>query len=66
MRTNLTLWTVWALVGAFGLQGMDSRTGNWRQFRGPNRDNRSPDSGLLKQWQPGGPPLLWKASAASR
>jgi len=34
--------------------------GQWVTFRGPNRDGRSPDKGLLKQWPEGGPPLLWK------
>ena len=32
----------------------------WPQFHGPNRDNISPDKGLLKQWPAGGPKLLWR------
>ena len=32
----------------------------WPCFHGPNRDARSPDKGLLKEWPAGGPPLLWK------
>jgi outer membrane protein assembly factor BamB len=35
---------------------------DWGQFRGPKRDGVSPDTGLLKQWPQGGPPLLWKAT----
>lgn len=31
----------------------------WPQFRGPNRDGRSTETGLLKQWPAGGPKLLW-------
>jgi len=34
----------------------------WAQWRGPNRDGLSPDTGLLKQWPAGGPPLAWKAT----
>ncbi len=34
----------------------------WNQWRGPNRDGISPDTGLLKQWPPAGPPLAWKAA----
>jgi outer membrane protein assembly factor BamB len=34
----------------------------WHQWRGPNRDGISPDTGLLKQWPTGGPPLAWKAA----
>lgn len=32
---------------------------NWNQFRGPNRDGKSPETGLLKEWPEGGPRLLW-------
>jgi outer membrane protein assembly factor BamB len=35
---------------------------DWPQFRGPNRDDISPDTGLLKHLPPGGPPLVWKAT----
>ena len=34
----------------------------WNQFRGPNRDNISPETGLLKQWPDAGPELAWSAS----
>jgi outer membrane protein assembly factor BamB len=33
---------------------------DWPQWRGPNRDGKSTETGLLKQWPPQGPPLLWK------
>ena len=33
---------------------------DWPGFLGPNRDGRSPDQGLLKQWPEAGPPLVWK------
>lgn len=36
---------------------------DWAQWRGPKRDGLSPDTGLLKEWPAGGPPVLWKASA---
>ncbi len=35
---------------------------DWPQWRGPNRDGCSPDTGLLKQWPTDGPTLLWKAA----
>jgi len=37
---------------------------DWFQWRGPNRDGISKETGLLKQWPAGGPPLVWKASGA--
>ena len=36
---------------------------DWPEFRGPNRDDHSPDTGLLKQWPKDGPPLYWKSPA---
>ncbi|MDQ3473517.1 MAG: PQQ-like beta-propeller repeat protein [Acidobacteriota bacterium] len=38
--------------------------GNWPQWRGPNRDGISKETGLLKQWPENGPPLAWKAKGA--
>lgn len=32
---------------------------DWNQFRGPNRDGKSAETGLLKEWPDGGPALLW-------
>src|SRR5262249_55542441 len=31
----------------------------WPCFLGPDRDNRSQDTGLLKEWPQEGPPLAW-------
>jgi outer membrane protein assembly factor BamB len=32
---------------------------DWPQFRGPNRDGKSTETGLLKKWPDGGPKMLW-------
>ncbi|MDQ2856524.1 MAG: PQQ-like beta-propeller repeat protein, partial [Acidobacteriota bacterium] len=37
---------------------------DWPQWRGPNRDGISKETGLLKQWPAEGPPLAWKAKGA--
>ena len=37
---------------------------DWPQWRGPNRDGVSAETGLLQQWPAGGPPLLWRATGA--
>ena len=34
---------------------------DWPQFRGPNRDGISRETGLLKNWPAGGPKVFWKA-----
>jgi outer membrane protein assembly factor BamB len=36
--------------------------GDWPQFRGPNRDGVSAETGLLQQWPQGGPRLAWRAT----
>src|SRR3989304_10225905 len=36
--------------------------GDWPQWRGPNRDGLSRETGLLSSWPAGGPPLVWKAA----
>lgn len=38
-----------------------ARAADWPQFRGPDRDNVSKDTGLLKSWPKDGPPLAWQA-----
>lgn len=61
--------TSWRLLGiclvaltpmAFGAGAPATRpVAGWPQWQGPNRDNISPDTGLLKTWPAGGPKLLW-------
>lgn len=34
---------------------------DWPQWRGPERDGRSPETGLLPSWPEAGPPLEWTA-----
>src|SRR6185295_6429754 len=36
--------------------------GHWPQWRGIDRENRSPETGLLPAWPEGGPKLLWKTT----
>lgn len=56
------------LTLAFGLaaQAMAQTAALWPQWRGPNRDGISKETGLLKQWPADGPPLVWKAAGAGR
>src|SRR5437868_3064797 len=44
-------------VGCMVLLGAD-----WPQWRGPQRDGISQETGLLKEWPKDGPKLLWKQS----
>jgi outer membrane protein assembly factor BamB len=51
-----------ALVPVLALRGADAKNqaAEWPQFRGPNRNDISPDKGLLKQWPNDGPKEVWK------
>jgi outer membrane protein assembly factor BamB len=46
--------------------GQSANNANWPQWRGPNRDGVSKETGLLKQWPADGPALVWKAAGAGR
>lgn len=37
---------------------------DWPQYRGTNRDDVSPETGLLKEWPKGGPKLAWTFETA--
>lgn len=39
-----------------------SLAADWPQWRGPARDGKSADTGLLERWPASGPALVWKAS----
>ena len=36
-------------------------SGDWPQWRGPNHNDLSSETGLLKDWPAGGPKLVWEA-----
>ena len=55
MTVKVTLTAVVVMVTAGS-----SLAADWPQWRGPNRDGKSADTGLLKQWPENGPPLVWR------
>ena len=48
------------LTTALANVNADSR--DWPRWRGPNNDGISTETGLLKIWPEGGPPLVWSGS----
>jgi hypothetical protein len=44
------------------IAAVSASAADWPGFHGPNRDNRSPDTGLLKTWPEGGPRRMWEAA----
>jgi outer membrane protein assembly factor BamB len=65
MKRRFLLLSVIALC-AVAHQAVAQSAANWPQWRGPNRDGISKETGLLKQWPAEGPPLVWKATGAGR
>ena len=50
------------VVGGVAAEGLRAaEPASWPRFNGPQGDNISPDTGLLKQWPTEGPTLLWTA-----
>lgn len=45
-----------------GTSDFSAAIASWPDFHGPGRSNISPETGLLKRWPEGGPPLLWQFS----
>jgi outer membrane protein assembly factor BamB len=45
------------LIAVFSSSGLFSA--DWQMFRGADGNGKSPDTGLLKKWDAGGPKLLW-------
>jgi len=60
-----SLWVL-LLVLSMASVSVAQSNANWPQWRGPNRDGISKETGLLKQWPAEGPPLAWKATGAGR
>jgi outer membrane protein assembly factor BamB len=58
MTFSAQLWVAAALTAATS----STLAADWPQWHGPNRDNRSTETGLLKSWPAGGPKLLWSVT----
>ena len=56
-------WVVRRMTLVFGLgfvaHAQVPQTADWPQWRGPNRNGLSAETGLLQQWPSGGPAQVW-------
>ena len=60
-RCATVLFGTWYLAGALlNAEAADHSTAEWAQWRGPNRDGISSETGFLKNWSREGPKILWK------
>ena len=64
MRTSSNRSCRWLTLAIAGCCLFTASVGaaDWPQWRGPNRDGKSADTGLLKEWPKDGPSLAWKIS----
>ena len=53
---------LWCLALLEGSARAEQDTWSWPQFRGPDRNGMSKDSGLLDRWPESGPNLRWSKS----
>jgi outer membrane protein assembly factor BamB len=61
MRTAiLTCLTGWLLIVVTAHAQVPSKPGDWPQWRGPNRDGVSLETGLIREWPKEGPGVVWQ------
>jgi len=60
LTTIASLCWCLSVVSVIRPANMTTSTSDWPQWRGPRRDGISEERGLLKQWPPQGPKLIWQ------
>jgi outer membrane protein assembly factor BamB len=60
MKWNIGKQIALAFV-SLSLASSVAKADDWGQWRGPQRDGKSAEKGLLAKWPEGGPKLLWQA-----
>jgi outer membrane protein assembly factor BamB len=58
MPDNRSLPTIWVSLMLSSLVWADQ---DWPQWRGPHRDGKSSETGIIDEFTSAGPPLLWEA-----
>ena len=58
--------TLGAILVAVAVVSNSAAGGDWPQWRGPNRDGVSAETGLLRQWPAAGPPAVWTVSGLGK
>ena len=54
-----TRWLLLVAAGIVGTFALTAAANDWPQWRGPQRNGISKETGLLKEWPKDGPKLLW-------
>ncbi len=62
MTTRLLVATICGALLIPIASAQQNAPADWYQWRGPNRDGISAESGLLQEWPKSGPPQAWRAA----
>jgi len=62
MTPTRPLRTILACMLVSSIAALPAVADDWLQWRGPGRDGKSSETGLLKEWPEQGPPLAWSAN----
>ena len=65
MKTRFIL-IILLFAGARSVCGQAGTAGGWPQWRGPRRDGKSAETGLLRSWPEGGPKQVWSVGGLGR
>ncbi len=57
---------VLVILGCGCFAATNAQAADWPQWRGPNRDGKSADTGLLKEWPANGPKPAWKVTGLGK
>ena len=64
MRVRLFIVAICSAVLMSLTSAQQPASAEWFQWRGPNRDGISQETGLLQEWPKSGPPLVWRTNGA--
>ena len=64
MTARLACLLTVACLASVDLAGRQAAPAEWFQWRGPNRDGISAETGLLQEWPKSGPPQVWRMAGA--
>lgn len=63
MDLRLAVLATGLLAGNVALAQVPAKVGDWPQWRGPNRDGISQETGLLREWPTDGPKVVWQVDS---
>jgi outer membrane protein assembly factor BamB len=64
--STATARQLFSLLGSLALAGAALVAADWPEYRGPNRDGVSTETGLPERWSPAGENLAWRAPYGGR